>query len=63
MFPSDMPTYDELNTLPYLDAVMRETLRVYSPAPGTTRMASKDSVIPLSKPFMDSKGVLRHELL
>lgn len=58
-----MPTFDELNALPYLDAVMRETLRVYSPVPGTTRIAAKDSVIPLSKPFVDARGIVHQEIL
>ena len=35
------PTYDQLpNNLPYLDAVVHETLRMHSPLPDFTRMAS-----------------------
>ena len=44
---------DELNALPYLDAVLREVLRLYAPVPNTVRVATRDDVIPVSKPFMD----------
>ncbi|KAJ3565769.1 hypothetical protein NP233_g7435 [Leucocoprinus birnbaumii] len=50
-------TYDQLVFLPYLDAVCRETLRVYPPinlAP--MRTAQKDMILPLSKPIQDSTG-------
>ena len=47
---------DELMSLPYLDAVLRETLRLYPPVAGTLREAGKDDFIPLSKPFTDKYG-------
>lgn len=47
---TDTPTMDELNSLPYLDAVVRETLRVHPPVPSTTRMAARDTVLPLKEP-------------
>ena len=53
---------DELNSLPYLDAVVRETLRLHSPVPFTIRVAMQDDCLPLSEPFVDRKGVTRHEL-
>jgi hypothetical protein len=53
---TDNPTMDELNSLPYLDHVVRETLRVHAPVPATFREAMKDDVLPLSKPFTDKKG-------
>ena len=53
---SDNPTMDQLNALPYLDMVMRETLRVHAPVPSTMRVAMKDDVLPLSKPFTNRKG-------
>jgi cytochrome P450 len=56
--PTENPTMDELLALPYLDAVVRETLRVHSPVPNTIRVANNDNVIPLSKPFVDKHGVL-----
>lgn len=53
---TDNPTMDQLNSLPYLDMVVRETLRVHAPVPSTMRVAMKDDVLPLSKPFTDRKG-------
>lgn len=47
---------EELSALPYLDAVVRETLRVHSPVPFTVRVAMKDDVIPLHTPFVDKNG-------
>jgi len=48
---------DELNALPYLDYVIRETLRVHAPVPSTLRVAMKDDVLPLNTPYVDRKGV------
>ncbi|KAG7086435.1 hypothetical protein E1B28_002389 [Marasmius oreades] len=48
--PNDTPTMDELNSLPYLEAFVRETLRVHAPVPGIKRDAARDGVIPLSVP-------------
>lgn len=56
---TDDPTMDELNALPYLDAVVRETMRVHAPVPATFRTAMKDDILPLNTPFTDRKGVLR----
>ncbi|EIM81184.1 cytochrome P450 [Stereum hirsutum FP-91666 SS1] len=56
------PSMEELNSLPYLDAVVRETLRYYSPVPHTVRVANRDDVIPLSEPWVDKHGVVRKEL-
>ncbi|EPQ51721.1 cytochrome P450 [Gloeophyllum trabeum ATCC 11539] len=53
---TDTPSMDELNALPYLDAVIREMLRIHAPVPMTARVAMKDDVIPLSKPFVDRYG-------
>jgi len=47
---------DELNALPYLDAVVRETLRVYPPVASTMRVATEDDVLPLSEPVKDRNG-------
>lgn len=55
---TDNPTMDELNALPYLDAVVRESLRIYAPVPSTIRVATQDDVLPLEKPFKDRNGVL-----
>jgi len=47
---------DELNALQYLDAVVRETLRVHPPVASTVRVAGKDDVIPLGAPYVDAHG-------
>ena len=53
---------DELNGMTYLDYVTREALRLHSPVSNTVRAPTKDTVIPLSEPFIDRHGVKRHEL-
>ncbi|KAG8900785.1 hypothetical protein FRB99_005759 [Tulasnella sp. 403] len=59
---NEYPSMEELNALPYLDAVVRETLRFHAVAEYTTQMASKDSVIPVSEPYVDRYGVTRNEI-
>jgi cytochrome P450 len=59
---TDTPTMEELNALPYLDAVVRETLRVHAVVGSTIRIAIKDDVIPVSTPYKDAQGNLRHEI-
>ncbi|OSD00668.1 cytochrome P450 [Trametes coccinea BRFM310] len=59
---TDMPTMDELNSLPYLDAVVRETLRIHAPVPTTLRVAMKDDVIPISEPFVDRFGQVQDSI-
>ncbi|KAK7051716.1 cytochrome P450 [Favolaschia claudopus] len=54
--PTDNPTMDELNALPYLEQVVRETMRVHAPAVFTQRIAVADDVLPLSKPYIDKDG-------
>ncbi|KAJ7227375.1 cytochrome P450 [Mycena pura] len=55
---TDAPTLDELDHLPYLDCVVRETLRLHAPVTDMNRIALKDDVVPLEKPYTDSKGVV-----
>ncbi|KIR63999.1 cytochrome P450 [Cryptococcus bacillisporus CA1873] len=52
----DRPSLETLNSLPYMDAVIRETLRLNAPAPGTLREAKQDAVIPLSMPVIGRDG-------
>ncbi|KAI0364501.1 cytochrome P450 [Pilatotrama ljubarskyi] len=56
---TDKPTMDQLNGLPYLDAVVRETLRIHAPVPTTMRVANNDDVIPVSEPFVDRYGKIQ----
>ncbi|PIL29242.1 cytochrome P450 [Ganoderma sinense ZZ0214-1] len=53
---TDTPAMDELNALPYLDMVVRESLRLHAPVPTTIRVPIKDDVIPVSAPFTDRNG-------
>ncbi|KAJ3724075.1 cytochrome P450 [Lentinula raphanica] len=59
---TESPDMDTLNSLPYLDAVVRETLRVHSPVPGTPRVAMKDDSIPLSTPYTDRNGIVHNDI-
>nr|VWO98257.1 Putative tyrosine-protein kinase AmsA (EC (Amylovoran biosynthesis membrane-associated protein AmsA) [Ganoderma boninense] len=55
--------YDDLNKLPYLDAVCRETLRMHAPLPITSRLAAKDMVLPLATPVRGNDGRVLHEIV
>ena len=44
---TDEPTMDELKALPYLDMVIRESLRLYSPVFAARREAVNDTVLPM----------------
>ncbi|KAF5386397.1 hypothetical protein D9757_006698 [Collybiopsis confluens] len=55
-------SYDDLVSLPYLDAICRETLRLYSPVPIVARIARKEAVIPLSKPVLGLDGTEMHQV-
>ncbi|KAH9073511.1 cytochrome P450 [Lactarius deliciosus] len=55
-------THDQLVSLPFLEAVCRETLRLYPPVPGVMRTARSDVVLPLSSPIRDVDGCEVHEI-
>ncbi|KAF9235962.1 cytochrome P450 [Melanogaster broomeanus] len=59
---TETPSMEDLMALPYLDAVVRETLRLYTPFPNIARTAMKDDVIPLEQPFTDKRGIVHHEI-
>ncbi|KAJ7647813.1 cytochrome P450 [Roridomyces roridus] len=54
--PDIVQLYDELMALPYLDAVLRETLRLTSPVSMLQRRANVDTSIPLWKPIIGVDG-------
>lgn len=58
----DEPTMGELDTLSYLDAVVKETLRVFAPVPNVGREAAFDTVIPVGEAYKDRKGVMQTEI-
>ncbi|KAF7288947.1 hypothetical protein MIND_01411100 [Mycena indigotica] len=53
---TDSPTLDELNRLPFLEKVVRETLRLHAPALFMQRTAMTDDVLPLERPVVDAAG-------
>ncbi|KAJ6467803.1 cytochrome P450 [Mycena sanguinolenta] len=53
---TENPSLDELNSLPYLDSVVRETLRVYSPVSHAIRVTVVDDILPLATPCLDTQG-------
>ena len=58
----ESPTMDELNSLPYFDAVVKESLRLCPSFENTLRVAQADDVIPLEKPFTDREGRLQDRI-
>ncbi|KAJ7275843.1 cytochrome P450, partial [Mycena rebaudengoi] len=59
---TDNPTMDELNSLPFLDCVVRETLRLHAPVRFIGRIAMREDVIPLSTPYTDMDGTVHESL-
>lgn len=53
---TETPTMDQLSSLPYLDMVVRETLRIHAPVPSVFREATEDDFIPVAEPFVDRYG-------
>ncbi|KAG2149760.1 cytochrome P450 [Suillus cothurnatus] len=53
------PTHAEaIDGLPFLDAVVRETLRLCPPVHGTMRVATRDDNIPISSPIVLRNGTI-----
>ncbi|KAI0824809.1 cytochrome P450 [Trametes gibbosa] len=57
---TETPSMDELSALPYLDSVVRETLRLHAPVTMIVREVRRDDVIPVSKPVIDRYGKEYH---
>ncbi|KAF7290990.1 hypothetical protein HMN09_01277800 [Mycena chlorophos] len=53
---TDNPTLEELNSLTYLEKVVRETLRAHTPLSVIQRAAMEDDILPLSKPITGRDG-------
>jgi len=54
--PSPADTIAAILDQPYLDAVVREALRLHAPVTSTMRVAGVDDVVPVSRPFLDRHG-------
>ncbi|KZV60392.1 cytochrome P450 [Peniophora sp. CONT] len=54
--------YETLDRLPYLEAVCRETLRLFPPVRFVQRQARKDHVLPLRHPITDVNGKIITEV-
>jgi cytochrome P450 len=63
-FPDDSvePTVEDLNALPYLEAIVRETLRFNPPVELTARVAEGDDVIPLDREYLGKDGKARKHI-
>ncbi|KZT67097.1 cytochrome P450 [Daedalea quercina L-15889] len=58
-FPSSAPPAEAIAAIldhPYLDAVVRESLRLHAPVTSTMRVAGADDVVPVARPFLDRRG-------
>ncbi|KAG8774250.1 hypothetical protein FRC15_001465 [Serendipita sp. 397] len=60
---TESPTMEELNSLPYLEAVVRESLRYHAVVSGVIRVATEDDIIPLDKPFVDTTGKVQNSIM
>jgi cytochrome P450 len=63
-FPDDSvePTVEALNALPYLEAIVRETLRFNPPVEGTSRVAEGDDIILLDREYIGKDGKARKHI-
>ncbi|PSR81817.1 hypothetical protein PHLCEN_2v6248 [Hermanssonia centrifuga] len=56
-------TFDQLMNLPFLDAVCRESLRLFAPVTFVSRETRQDTVMPLSEPIHGKDGNLVHQIV
>lgn len=63
-FPDDNVeiTVESINALPYLEAVVRETMRFHPPVEVTARVAQGDDLIPLDREFIGRDGKARKHI-
>ncbi|CAL1696958.1 unnamed protein product [Somion occarium] len=59
---SDTPSMDDLMALPYLDMVVKETLRLHAPISSNMKSAAQDDVIPVNEPYRDKFGNVRTDV-
>ncbi|SJL12070.1 uncharacterized protein ARMOST_15491 [Armillaria ostoyae] len=55
-------TSSDLDSMPYLSAVVKETLRYHAAVYNVLRVSSQDDVLPLSKPITTTSGKVLHKL-
>ncbi|PCH40528.1 cytochrome P450 [Wolfiporia cocos MD-104 SS10] len=60
---ADNLSYDELNKLPLLDAVCRETIRLYPTVTNSTRMPIQDTTLSLGEPVIATDGTVMKEIV
>ncbi|KAH9941567.1 cytochrome P450 [Epithele typhae] len=60
--PEHEISYDRLHALPLLDAVCKETLRLYPPTPIVLRTAFEDSTLTLARPLRTADGTFTDRL-
>ena len=54
---------EQLDSLLYLDAIVKETIRFHPATENAFRKALVDDVIPVSKPYLDVDGRTRSEIM
>ncbi|KAF8994355.1 cytochrome P450 [Cyathus striatus] len=63
-FTGTDPSWEQLNSsLPYLDAVVHEVLRLHPPVKETNRVATEDDIIPFSRPLTTRTGETTTQLI
>ncbi|KAL5520596.1 hypothetical protein ACEPAF_2597 [Sanghuangporus sanghuang] len=62
--PTDIPSADDLSPekLPFLEKIVRETCRLHGAVSSIVRIATKDDIIPVEEPYIDSNGKVCHEI-